>query len=123
VRQLTTGFASGAQTNWYGAPQQLDGSGFIKGHSHFVIETLESLNQTTPNDPTKYAFFALVSMAAVNDTISANVTGGLPTGFYKLSSLTASTNHQPVVAPIPNHGSSDDAVYVRVCRVLSITLL
>jgi len=114
VRQLTTGFFANTATNWFGAPQQLDDSGFIKGHPHFTIEALESLNQTTPNDPTKYAFYAPVSKAAVDGVVSANVTGGLPAGFYKLSSLVASMNHQPVVLPIPNHGSSDDAVYFTV---------
>lgn len=37
-----------AQANYYSAPQQLNPQNIIMGHSHFVIEQLESMSQTTP---------------------------------------------------------------------------
>ncbi|KAI0030879.1 hypothetical protein K488DRAFT_87375 [Vararia minispora EC-137] len=114
VRQLHAGLFGSATTNWYGAPQQLDADGLVMGHTHFIIEALESYTQTTPNDPTQYAFFAAVSAPAVNGVISQNVTNGLPAGVYKLSSMNAAMNHQPVVVGIPNHASLDDTVYFTV---------
>jgi hypothetical protein len=57
INNLETGNFVNAQANYFSAPQQLNGQGIIVGHSHVVVETLQALDQTTPNDPTKFAFF------------------------------------------------------------------
>ncbi|KAH7883934.1 hypothetical protein F5I97DRAFT_1814214 [Phlebopus sp. FC_14] len=114
VRGMQTGYFVNPDTNYFAAPQQLDStSGQIQGHSHIVIEALDSLTQTTPNDPTKFAFFlGLNSKADAKGQLYANVTGGLPEGAYKLSTINSAMNHQPVLVAVAQHGSLDDAIYV-----------
>jgi len=101
--------------NYFAAPQQLNGQGQIIGHSHVVIEQLTSLDQTTPTNPTQFAFFTGLSAATQNGLLTANVTAGLPAGFYKISSINTAANHQPVLVPIAQHGSLDDVSYVSFC--------
>lgn len=113
IKNLETGNFVNAQQNYFSAPQQLNGQGVIKGHSHVVIEQLESLDQTTPTDPNVFAFFkGLNGKANGQGILTADVDKGLPAGVYKLSSINAASNHQPVLVPIAQHGSLDDAVYV-----------
>ncbi|KAF9015420.1 hypothetical protein BDQ17DRAFT_1341034, partial [Cyathus striatus] len=88
--------------------------GQIQGHSHVVVETLDSLAQTTPTNPKNFAFFKGLNAAAQNGVLTADVTSGLPAGVYKLSSINTAANHQPVLVPIAQHGSLDDAVYFTV---------
>lgn len=57
VANLDTGNFVNANTNYYSAPQQLNGAGQIVAHSHVVIEKLSSLTQTTPTNPAAFTFF------------------------------------------------------------------
>jgi hypothetical protein len=57
ISNLQTGAFVNAQANYFAAPQQLNGQGTIIGHSHVVVEQLTALDQTTPTDPKKFAFF------------------------------------------------------------------
>ncbi|KAI0312267.1 hypothetical protein OF83DRAFT_1087126 [Amylostereum chailletii] len=114
VKNIEMGNFVNPQTNYYAAPQHLNDQGIIIGHSHVVVEALDSLTQTTPTDPTKFAFFKGVNTPAVNGVVTVNVTEGVPAGVYKLSSLNAAMNHQPVLVPIAQHGSLDDVVYFTV---------
>lgn len=113
VKNLELGNFVNAASNYYSAPQQVNSQGNIVGHTHVVVEQLSSLTQTTPTDPTKFAFFKGVDGAAVNGAVSVTVTGGLPAGVYKLSSINSAANHQPVLVAIAQHGSCDDQIYVR----------
>lgn len=56
----------------------------FKGHSHVVIELIDSLTSTTVTDPTKFAFFKGLNDPAQNGILSATVPGGLPAGVYKV---------------------------------------
>lgn len=113
IKNLETGNFVNADTNYFAAPQQLNPQGLIRGHSHVVIEKLTSLNQTTPTDPNAFFFFkGLNGKADANGILTADVDKGFPPGFYKLSSINSAANHQPVLAPLAQHGSLDDAVYV-----------
>jgi hypothetical protein len=112
IQGMETGHFVNAQENYFSAPQQLNNQGQIQGHSHVVIEKLDSLSQTTPTDPTKFAFFKGLNDAAVKGILTADVTNGLPAGTYKISTINSAANHQPVLGPIAQHGSFDDAVYV-----------
>lgn len=114
VSNMDTGNFVNAATNYYAAPQQLNAQGLIIAHSHVVVESLSSLGQTTPTNPQKFAFFKGLNAAAVGGILSAEVAGGLPAGAYKVSSINAAANHQPVLAPIAQHGSMDDVSYFTV---------
>jgi hypothetical protein len=114
IANLDTGNFVNAESNYFAAPQQLNSAGQVVGHSHFVVESLDSLTQTTPTDPTKFAFFKGVNEAAVDGSLTAAVTAGLPAGTYKVSSINTAANHQPVLGPVAQHGSFDDVVYFTV---------
>ena len=113
IRGMQTGTFVNAAANYFAAPQQLNGQGQIIGHTHVVIEKLDSLDQTKATDPNKFAFFKGINTAAVNGVVSLVVDGGLPEGFYKLSSINSAANHQPALVAVAQHGSLDDAIYVR----------
>lgn len=112
VSHLDTGHFTNADSNFLAAPQQVNEFGDIIGHTHIVIEELQSLNQTTPTDPTRFAFFKGVNAAALNGVLTADVTGGLPAGFYRIATINTAANHQPVLVAVAQHGSTDDMVYV-----------
>ncbi|KAF9471308.1 hypothetical protein BDN70DRAFT_820197 [Pholiota conissans] len=111
INKLETGNFVNAQENYFAAPQQLNNQGQIVGHSHVVVELLDSLTQTTPTNPKQFAFFKGLNAAAVNGVLTADVTGGLPAGAYRLCSINAAANHQPAIVPIAQHGSLDDCIY------------
>ncbi|TNY20563.1 hypothetical protein DMC30DRAFT_416832 [Rhodotorula diobovata] len=92
IKNLQTGNFVNAQQNYFSAPQATNDQGIIIGHSHVVVEQIDSLTSTTVTDPTKFAFFKGLNEPANNGVLSATVAGGLPEGVYK-------------------HGSLDDAVY------------
>ncbi|KAJ3802588.1 hypothetical protein GGU11DRAFT_862963 [Lentinula aff. detonsa] len=112
INNLDTGNFVNANENYFAAPQQLNAQGQIIGHTHVVIEALSDLAQTTPTNPQQFAFFKGVNTAAVNGAVTADVTSGVPAGAYRLCSINSSSNHQPVIVPIAQHGSLDDCVYV-----------
>jgi hypothetical protein len=114
IQGMQTGFFVNADANYFAAPQQVNAQGQVQGHSHVVIEALSSLTQTTPTDPTKFAFFKGLNNPATNGVLSAAVAGGLPAGTYKISSINTAANHQPVLVPVAQHGSLDDVVYFTV---------
>ncbi|KAF5377242.1 hypothetical protein D9615_006408 [Tricholomella constricta] len=111
IKNLQTGNFVNAQSNYFAAPQQLNGQGIIIGHSHVVVEELTALDQTTPTDPKKFAFFKGLNAVAAGGVLTADVTNGLPAGAYRLCSINAASNHQPAIVPVAQHGSLDDCVY------------
>jgi len=72
---------------------------------------LQALDQTTPNNPAKFAFFKGLNDAAKGGILTASVAAGLPAGAYRLCSINTAANHQPALVPIAQHGSLDDCVY------------
>jgi len=114
INHLESGHFVNAANNYFAAPQQVNDNGDIIGHSHVVIEKMTSLNQTKPTDPTKFAFFKGLNVAAKNGILNADVTGGLDEGVYRLASINAAANHQPVLVAVAQHGSLDDMVYFTV---------
>jgi len=111
INNLHAGVFTNAQKTYFAAPQTLDAQGLIIGHSHMVIETLTSIDQSTPNDPSKFIFFKGIDDAGVNNVLSATVTAGVPKGAYRICTINSSSNHQPVIVPIAQHGSLDDCSY------------
>jgi len=114
IQNFQSGAFVNAEENYFAAPQQVNADGQIIGHSHVVVESLSALDQTTPTNPSKFAFFKGLNSPAVGGILTADVTAGLPAGFYKLSSINTAANHQPVLVPVAQHGSLDDAVYFTV---------
>ncbi|KAH6917132.1 hypothetical protein BKA70DRAFT_1251419 [Coprinopsis sp. MPI-PUGE-AT-0042] len=114
IQNLETGFFVNAQQNYFSAPQQVNAQGIIQGHSHVVIQKLESLDQTTVLDPERFEFFKGLNAPAAGGSLTAEVTNGLAPGVYKLSSINSAANHQPVLVAVAQHGALDDTVYFTV---------
>jgi hypothetical protein len=112
IKNMQTGFFTNAQANYFAAPQQLNGQGQIRGHSHVVVEKIPNLASGQPTNPKEFAFFKGLNAAAAGGVLTADVTDGLPVGFYRLASINTAANHQPVIVPVAQHGSLDDMVYV-----------
>ncbi|KAG8896392.1 hypothetical protein FRB99_008919 [Tulasnella sp. 403] len=112
IVNLQTGFFTNPTTTYYAAPQQVNGNGVAQGHSHVVIESIPSFDTTDVSDPRNFAFFkGLNGVADGNGQLSADVSGGLPVGFYKMTSINAAANHQPLLVAVAQHGSIDDSAY------------
>jgi len=111
INNLQTGSFVNSLTNYMSAPQTLNSEGNIIGHSHFVIEAIASLDDTTPTDPRKFAFFKGVTQPAEDGVLKVNVDHGLPAGTYRLASINSASNHQPVLVPVVRHGFLNDMVY------------
>jgi len=114
IKGMETGHFVNAQQNYFAAPQQLNKAGQIQGHSHIVIEAVDSMTQTTPTDPNKFAFFQGLNAAASGGVLTAQVAKGLPAGTYRMGSINTAANHQPCVVPVAQHGMLDDVVYFTV---------
>ena len=112
VNNLETGNFVNAKSNYYAAPQQVNGQGTIIGHTHFTVQDVGSFTSTTPQDPNVFAFFKGVNGAAVNGVVSEQVTAGLPAGVYRACSINTDANHTPCLVAVAQHGSLDDCVYV-----------
>ena len=110
VRNLETGNFVNAQANYFAAPQTVNGQGNIRGHSHVVVEALPSLDTDVPTDPNVFAFFKGLNDKDQNGILSVTVPGGLPPGAYRLASINAAANHQPVLVAVAQHGALDDMV-------------
>jgi len=116
----TSGLAAGAFTNaqltYYSAPQDLNGQGQIIGHTHVTVQDMG--NSLTPKgtlDPTTFAFFKGINDAGNGKgLLSAVVTGGLPAGFYRVCTMSSSSNHQPVLMPVAQRGAQDDCTKFEV---------
>lgn len=122
VSNFETGNFVNANANYFAAPQQTNGQGQLIGHSHVVVEAVESMTQTTPTNPQKFAFFKGLNAAAQNGQLTADVTSGLPAGTYRLASINTAANHQPALVAVAQHGSLDDMVYVSLLSISSAGL-
>jgi hypothetical protein len=109
MANLVAGSFTNADATYYAAPQQLSG-GLIVGHTHVTVQDLgSSLNPTTALDATQFAFFKGINDAGNGKgLLTATVTGGLPAGNYRVCTLASASNHQPVLMPVAQRGTSDD---------------
>ncbi|KAI9063827.1 hypothetical protein FKP32DRAFT_1571066 [Trametes sanguinea] len=110
ISHLETGHFVNANENYFSAPQVVNAQGDIQGHSHVVVEAIDSLDSTTVTDPNKFAFFKGLNDPAKNGILSVEVAGGLPKGTYRLASINTAANHQPALVAIAQHGALDDMV-------------
>ncbi|EKM60440.1 uncharacterized protein PHACADRAFT_246383 [Phanerochaete carnosa HHB-10118-sp] len=114
VSNLDTGFFVNADENFFAAPQQTGSTGNIQGHSHIVIEAVNSFTDTSPTNPNVFAFFKGLNDPAANGQLTADVTSGLDAGTYRIASINTAANHQPALVSIAQHGALDDMVYFTV---------
>ncbi|KAF9258598.1 hypothetical protein L218DRAFT_964322 [Marasmius fiardii PR-910] len=114
VANLQMGNFVNPNTNYFAAPQTLNDQGIIIGHSHITVDKLPSLDSKVPTDPRVPAFFKGLNAPTDNGVASLEVTGGLPAGFYRLASINAAANHQPVLVAVAQHGSLDDMIYFTI---------
>jgi len=114
IGNLVTGNFVNADDNYYAAPAQVDSTGTLIGHSHVTIEDLLEFNQTEPTNPLNFKFFKGLNDVAVNGILTANVTGGLPPGKYRIASINAAANHQPALVSVAQHGTLDAFAYFSV---------
>lgn len=114
INHLETGNFVNADTNYYSAPQQVNGAGDIVGHSHLTVQDVGSFTSTTPLDPNVFAFFKGLNTAAQGGQITQAVTAGLPAGIYRVCTINTDANHTPCLVAVAQHGSLDDCVYFSV---------
>lgn len=107
TQNLQAGAFTNADATYYSAPQQLNGQGQVIGHTHITVQDLgNSLNPSTPPDPTQFAFFKGINDAGNGKgLLSADVAGGLPAGNFRVCTLTSAQNHQPVIVRNKSRGS------------------
>jgi len=114
ISKVQTGNFVNPATNYYAAPQQVNGNGQVIGHSHVTVEKISDVKSTAPLDPNVFAFFKGLNDAAANGQLSASVDKGLPAASYRMCSINAAANHQPILVAVAQHGSIDDCVYFTV---------
>ncbi|KAL9111703.1 MAG: hypothetical protein Q9227_003978 [Pyrenula ochraceoflavens] len=109
VNNLEAGSFTNPDNTYYGGPQQLKG-GKVVGHTHVTVQTLgASLKAVKAPDPTTFVFFkGINNVGNGNGGLNATVTGGLPSGNYRVCTMTSSSNHQPVLMPVAQRGAQDD---------------
>lgn len=123
IQVQTANLAAGSFTNpdntYYAAPQDLDGSGNVIGHTHVTVQDMGgSMTPTQALDASQFAFFK-----GINDDgngqglLSATVDGGLPAGVYRVCTMSSASNHQPVLMPVAQRGAQDDCTKFTVGQV------
>lgn len=110
VANFAPGAFTDAQSTYYSAPQDLDGAGRIIGHTHVTVQDLGgSLTPDQPLDASTFVFFKGINDEGNgNGLLSATVEGGLPPGNYRVCTMFAAANHQPVIMPVAQRGAQDD---------------
>ncbi|KAH7359308.1 hypothetical protein B0T11DRAFT_259223 [Plectosphaerella cucumerina] len=112
---LAAGKFTNPTTTYYTAPQDLDGGGDIIGHCHVTVQDIGSLDSTSPPDPSSFVFFKGIDDAGNGKgLLQAEVSGGLPAGTYRVCTMIAAQNHQPVAMPVAQRGAQDDCTKFEV---------
>ncbi|KIO34540.1 hypothetical protein M407DRAFT_240431 [Tulasnella calospora MUT 4182] len=115
VVNIDAGHFTNPTVTYYNAPQTVNNNGVGVGHTHCVIEKISAFDTEDVPDPRNFAFFKGLNAAAdANGQLTADVTGGLPVGFYKLTSINTASNHMPFLVAVAQHGTSDDSIYFEV---------
>ncbi|KAF1735625.1 hypothetical protein CRV24_004551 [Beauveria bassiana] len=89
MANFAPGTFTNATSNYYSAPQDTNGQGFIIGHTHVTVQdTGRGLNPQQPLNPQEFVFFKGINDAGNGQgLLSAKVAGGLPPGNYRADSL------------------------------------
>jgi hypothetical protein len=112
TKGIQLGTFTNAQKTYFANPQKLNAQGQIIGHTHIVMETIDSLTTTTVTNPKQFFFFKGVDDAQDGQgNVNVAVTGGVSPGVYRMCTIVSSATHQPAIVPVAQHGSLDDCVY------------
>jgi len=112
---LDAGFFVNPTTNYYTAPQNLNKDGDIIGHCHVTVQEIGSFKSQNPPDPVTFAFFKGIDDDGNGQgLLQAVVTDGLPAGIYRVCTMIAARNHQPVNMPVAQRGAQDDCTKFEV---------
>ncbi|OJD13150.1 hypothetical protein AJ78_06373 [Emergomyces pasteurianus Ep9510] len=119
VRNIEMGFYTNSNATYLSAPQSLNSEGLVQGHTHLTVQFMgPSATGIQALDASSPIWFKSVNSAhPENKTegFTATLDGGLgKPGFYRVCTLTAAANHQPVIMPIPNRGAQDDCTKFKV---------
>lgn len=114
MRNFVGGQVANLQTNYMAAPQTTGANGLLNGHQKIVIEQIESLAQTTPTDPNRFAFFSAITTPVANGQLTKTVDKGLPAGVYRAGTIISTPNGQPLNVPQAQRGILDDVIYFTV---------
>lgn len=117
---LRAGHLVNPHTNYYTAPQDLDEYGNIYGHCHITVQALPTgASAALVPDPASFVYFKGIDDPTTADgQLQTTVPGGLPAGTYRVCTMIAARNHQPVLMPVAQRGAQDDCVRFRVIDVL-----
>ena len=101
IENLVAGSFTNPKNTYYAAPQQLE-DGKVIGHTHITIQSLGGdIKTQTPPKADEFVFFkGLNDVGDGNGGLSVTVEGGLPPGVYRVCTMTAASNHQPVMMPV-----------------------
>ncbi|KIM23781.1 hypothetical protein M408DRAFT_27608 [Serendipita vermifera MAFF 305830] len=114
IRNFESGLYSNPNISYYSAPQTTNDDGLLRGHAHFVIEAVADYLSETPLDPVDFTFFKSIKEVPVNGVVTSRVPNGIPSGIYRMSTITTAINHQPALVGVAQHGSLEDVVYFKV---------
>ncbi|KAL8711059.1 MAG: hypothetical protein Q9220_004440 [cf. Caloplaca sp. 1 TL-2023] len=111
VANLNAGVFTNPTVTYYTAPQALK-NGNIVGHVHVTIQDLgANLTPDAPLDASVFVFFKGIDDAGDGKGgLKVTVTGGLPAGNFRVCTMSAAANHQPVTMPVAQRGAQDDCV-------------
>ncbi|EER42004.1 conserved hypothetical protein [Histoplasma capsulatum var. duboisii H88] len=119
VKNIEMGFYTNSNVSFLSAPQSLNCEGFVRGHTHLTVQFM-GLNTTAiqaldASNPTWFKSVNGPHAENKTDDFTATLEGGLgKPGFYRVCTLTAAANHQPVIMPVPNRGAQDDCTKFKV---------
>jgi len=113
VDNMSTGFFTDPQIEYYTQPQLLDSNGRIKGHNHVTIQKIRD-PRVPPNAQDKQFFKGLNFAADGDGKMSVKVDAGSITepGIYRICTMAGTFSHQPVIMPIAQRGAQDDCIRV-----------
>ncbi|OAV99628.1 hypothetical protein PTTG_25231 [Puccinia triticina 1-1 BBBD Race 1] len=113
VRNIVLGVFTNPKNTYLQGPVQLDPeTKSVLGHTHVVIQPINSLDSTDVPDPTVLVFFKGVDGPAKKEEVIVDVKDGLEPGFYRISTITTAANHQPISSPVARRSIYDDIIYV-----------
>jgi len=110
VWNIGTGQFTNPASTYGTSPQQLDDKGLVRGHVHVTLQDMGgSMTPSAPLDAKNFVMFKGVNdVGAADGSLSAIVKDGLPKGYYRVCTMIAASNHQPVIMPVAQRGSQDD---------------
>ncbi len=121
TRGLHAGWQANPVSSYYTAPQDLDENGYVLGHCHIVVEDIGRLEAGSAPNPKEFVFFRGINDAGDGKgLLRTQVPGGLSAGVYRVCTMVASQNHQPVLMPMAQRGAQNDCIRFVVANLETV---